>query len=53
MSVASWSGSLLVWERELAALKDCVGLCVRRPELRTSIGHYLNGLLSGVERKTG
>lgn len=53
MSVAFWSGSLLAWERELAALKDRVGLCVRRPKLRTSIGHYLYRLLSGVERKTG
>jgi SRSO17 transposase len=53
MSVASWSGSLLAWERELTALKDRVGLCVRRRELRMSIGHYLDGLLSGVERKTG
>jgi hypothetical protein len=53
MSVASWSGSLLAWEQELTALKDRIGLCVRRRELRTSIGHYLDGLLSGVERKTG
>src|SRR5215210_1098582 len=53
MSVASWSGSLLAWERELTALKDRLGRCVRRRELRTSIGHYLDGLLSGVERKTG
>src|ERR1700712_4776270 len=53
MSVASWSGSLLAWERELTALKDRLGRCVRRRGLRTSIGHYLDGLLSGVERKTG
>jgi hypothetical protein len=39
------------WQRELAALKGRVGLCVRRPELRTSIGHYLDGLLSGIEHK--
>jgi SRSO17 transposase len=26
---------------------------VRRSELQTLIGHYLDGLVSGVERKTG
>ena len=32
MSVASWSGSLLAWERELAGLKDRLGPAVRRRE---------------------
>jgi SRSO17 transposase len=53
MSVASWSGSLLAWEHELAVLKDRLGSAVRRRELRQSIGHYVDGLLSGLERKTG
>lgn len=52
MSVASWSGSLLAWEQELSGLKDRLGPAVRRRELRESIGHYLDGLLSGLERKT-
>jgi SRSO17 transposase len=53
MSVASWSGSLLAWEQELSSLKARLGPVVRRRELRESIGHYLDGLLSGLERKTG
>lgn len=53
MSVASWSGSLLAWEGELTSLKQRLGEAIRRRELRTSVGHYLDGLLSGLERKTG
>lgn len=53
MSVASWSGLLLAWEEEPTALKARLRACVRRRELRESIGHYLDGLLSGLERKTG
>ncbi|MFP4005068.1 MAG: IS701 family transposase [Alphaproteobacteria bacterium] len=53
MSVAAWSGSLLAWERELAALKDRLGPVFRRRELRESGGAFLDGLLSGIERKTG
>ena len=53
MSVATWSGSLLAWERELAASKERLGMVLRRRELRQSISHYVDGLLSGLERKTG
>jgi hypothetical protein len=28
-------------------------MVVRRRKLRQSIGHYVDGLLSGLERKTG
>ena len=53
MSVASWSGSLLAWEQELTALKARVGRVLRRRELRETGADFLDGLLSGVERKTG
>jgi SRSO17 transposase len=53
MTVASWSGSLLAWEQELASLKARVGRVLRRRELRETGAHFLDGLLSGVERKTG
>ena len=53
MSVASWSRSLLAWEEELAALKARVGGVLGRRELRETGAAFLDGLLSGVERKTG
>ena len=53
MSVAEWSGSLLAWERELAALKDRLSPVFGRVELRQTASAFLDGLLSGVERKTG
>jgi SRSO17 transposase len=53
MSVASWAGSLLAWERELSALKARLGPAFGRRELRETGGAFLDGLLSGVERKTG
>jgi SRSO17 transposase len=53
MSVASWSGSLLAWERELTGLKSRVGQVLGRRELRETGAAFLDGLLSGVERKTG
>jgi SRSO17 transposase len=53
MSVASWSGSLLAWEQELTALKARVGRVLGRRELRETGADFLDGLLSGIERKTG
>jgi SRSO17 transposase len=53
MSVAQWSGSLLAWEEELAALKARLGPVFGRRELRETGAAFLDGLLSGVERKTG
>ena len=53
MSVASWSGSLLNWEQELTALKMRVGRALPRRELRETGAAFLDGLLSGIERKTG
>jgi hypothetical protein len=43
----------LAGEHELALLKGRLGSAMRRRDLRESIGHYLDGLLSGLGRKTG
>jgi SRSO17 transposase len=51
--VADWSGTLLAWEGELLALKARLGSVFSRSELRASAGAFIDGLLSGVERKTG
>lgn len=53
MSVAEWSGSLVDWERGLAGLKDRLSPIFGRSDLRLTAGAFLDGLLSGVERKTG
>ena len=53
MSVAVWSGSTLVWGQELSALKARLAGVFRRPEVRTSAGAFIDGLLSGVPRDTG
>lgn len=53
MSVSVWSGSLLPWERELAALKARLSPAFGRAELRRSAGAFIDGALSGVARKTG
>src|SRR4051812_24660584 len=47
MSVAVWSGSLVAWERELAALKARIGPVFGRAEVRATAGAFLDGLLSG------
>lgn len=53
MSVASWSGSLLSWQKDLAALKSRLSGAFGRSELRHSAGAFIDGALSGVARKTG
>nr|WP_244564411.1 hypothetical protein [Rhizobium sullae] len=53
MSVATWSGSLLAWERELSALKERLSPVFWRRELKETGCAFLDGLLCGIERKTG
>ena len=53
MSVAGWSGSVVAWQQELDTLKQRLGAVFCRRELRASASAFLDGLLSGVERKTG
>ena len=51
--VADWSGTLLEWEAGLAGLKSRIGGAFKRTEAREMAGAFLDGLLSGAERKTG
>ena len=53
MSVADWSGSHLKWDRDLTSWKERIGAVFGRRELKESAGYFLDGLLSGIERKTG
>ena len=53
MSISAWSGALLRWDEELAAFKSRIGSAFGRAELRRSAGAFIDGLLSGVARKTG
>jgi len=53
MSVSDWSGSFLAWEEELHGLKQRIGRVFARCAVRESAGLFLDGLLSGIERKTG
>jgi SRSO17 transposase len=53
MSVTVWSGSLVAWDRELAALKGRIGPVFGRAETRATAGAFLDGLLSEVARKPG
>jgi SRSO17 transposase len=51
--VSDWSGALLSWDDELSALKSRMAGVFPRSETRVSAGAFIDGLLSGIERKTG
>ena len=53
MSVAEWSGASLDWAGDLVALKERLSMVFRRPELKSSASAFIDGLLSGIARKTG
>ncbi len=53
MAVAEWTGTLLDWRAELAALKRIISPALGRPETRETAGLFIDGLLSSAERKTG
>ena len=53
MGVGEWSGSLLRWERELTEVKDRLRPVFGRSEIRQSAGEFIDGVLSGIARKTG
>ncbi|RAI37023.1 IS701 family transposase [Rhodoplanes serenus] len=53
MAVVDWAGCITSWDRELAALKTLISDALPRSELRETAGAFVDGLLSGVERKTG
>ena len=47
------SKNVLGWRDELTVLTDRLGTLFVRPEPRRQMGRYLEGLLSGAERKNG
>ena len=53
MRITSWTGSFLDWEQELVAFKARLAPVFLERELRETSEHFLDGLLSGIERKTG
>ncbi|HVZ10693.1 MAG TPA: IS701 family transposase, partial [Rhodopila sp.] len=53
MLVAPWSGSLLPWEQEFTVFKSQMSSAFGRGELWRSASAFIDGLLSGVARKTG
>lgn len=53
MAVAEWTGTLLDWRAELAALKRIISPALGRAETRETAGLFIDGLLSSAERKTG
>ena len=51
--VADGCGSVLAWEAELELLKARAGEVFSRIEVRKTARAFIEGLLSGAERKTG
>ena len=53
MAVSVWTETLVDWRKSLEELKSFVAPAFRRIEQRRTAGVFMDGLLSGVERKTG
>ena len=53
MSVSDWAGSVSDWRYALEDLKVFIAPAFKRSEQRASAGVFIDGLLSGAERKTG
>ena len=53
MSVSEWAAAALDWRSALDGLKAFIAPAFKRSEQRASAGAFIDGLLSGVERKTG
>ena len=53
MAVADWAGTLIDWRAALGELKRHLAPALGRAETRASGGAFIDGLLSGAERKTG
>ena len=53
MSVSDWAGSIADWRHALEGMKAFIAPAFKRSEQRASAGAFVDGLLSGVERKTG
>ncbi|MFU8823779.1 MAG: IS701 family transposase, partial [Yoonia sp.] len=53
MAVSDWAASPQDWQEALDELKEYVAPAFKRLEQRASAGAFIDGLLSGAERKTG
>lgn len=53
MSISDWAGCLEDWADKLDELKAFLAPCFGRSEQRASAAAFIDGLLSGAERKTG
>lgn len=53
MTVSDWAGSVSDWREVLEGMKAFIAPAFKRSEQRASAGAFVDGLLSGVERKTG
>ena len=53
MSVSSWAGCVSDWQQSLEGLKAFIAPAFKRSEQRATAGVFIDGLLSGAERKTG
>jgi SRSO17 transposase len=53
MAVSDWAGSVSDWRAALEGLKAQISFAFVRSEQRASAGAFIDGLLSGAERKTG
>src|SRR3546814_1019515 len=53
MAVAEWAGTLVDWRAALDELKEYLAPALGRAETRASADAFIDGLLSGAERKTG
>lgn len=53
MSVSAWAGGVSDWRQALGGLKQFIAPAFKRSEQRATAGAFIDGLLSGAERKTG
>ena len=53
MTVSDWAGCVSDWSHALAGLKEFIAPVFKRSEQIGSAGVFIDGLLSGAERKTG
>jgi hypothetical protein len=53
MSVSDWAGSVSDWQQALEGLKGFIASAFKRSWKRASAGVFIDGPLSGAERKTG
>ncbi|MDQ1902943.1 IS701 family transposase, partial [Paracoccus sp. WLY502] len=53
MSVADWTGTLIDWQAALKELREIIAPAFGRREQQQSANAFIDGVLSGAERKTG